>query len=597
VIYLQKFKYKNQLYIILYLLLSPIFGHADEYDNLTDDVSDYIYVKVKVNGVNKVLKKYITLLADFDEYNYKINVEPEKIQSAHNDVVENIASYMISQGYYKSKITNSLTNNFNSWLAVYNITAGPRIIIDNLRINVQGPGRELLVVRNFLDKIPIKSGDGFVHSVYEETKKSLIKLLKLNSYLDAKYSEHEIAVNINNNTADIDLVLNTGPRYYFGHISIEENQIDPELINRFILLKEGEFYSSSKIIEQQNALGDSDYYSEVHINPRRDLAIDNKIPIEITTQLRKPSKYSLGLGYSTDAGVNGSIAWSKRRLNYQGHRLYVGAAVSKLGGTVGMRYRIPFRNPRYDEYVITTNYINTNTDTSESQIAQFGVARSLMRSEWREILALDLRRERFIVGKQDDISNLVLPSASWSWVVPRGQLYISKGHMLSITTRASSKALFSDASFAQSDINTKWIFPVSSRGRFLTRARLGLSSVDDVLDLPASFRYFTGGDQSVRGYAFASLGPKNSDGEVIGGKHLLVGSIEYDYRLKGDWSIAAFYDIGNAFSDVNALNAARGAGLGIRWKTIVGQIRIDIASALSEPDNPKRIHLSIGPDF
>ncbi|MFV2061211.1 MAG: autotransporter assembly complex family protein, partial [Gammaproteobacteria bacterium] len=217
--------------------------------------------------------------------------------------------------------------------------------------------------------------------------------------------------------------------------------------------------------------------------------------------------------------------------------------------------------------------------------------------DWREILALDLQRELFTIAQQDDSSNLVLPSATWSWVVPRGQLYISNGHMLSITTRASSKAIFSDASFAQTDLSTKWIFPISNRSRFLTRARVGLSVVDDVLDLPASFRYFTGGDQSVRGYTFDSLGPKNTAGEVIGGKHLMVASIEFDYRIKGNWSIAAFYDAGNSFNEYKNLNVARGAGFGIRWRTIVGQVRVDFASALSEPDNPKRLHLSIGPDF
>jgi len=327
------------------------------------------------------------------------------------------------------------------------------------------------------------------------------------------------------------------------------------------------------------------------------LAMDYKVPIEITTVLRKPSKYSVGLGYSTDLGIKGRLSWSRRRLNYKGHRLYLGAIASKIGATVGVRYRIPFRNPRNDEYVITTNITYQNPNTSESRIAQLGLARSVLRGNWREILSLDIQREIFSVGKQDDSANLLLPSVNWMWVVPRGQLNVRKGHMLSVTARGSSKALLSSASFMQAFANTKWIFPLSKKGRLLTRGNLGFSAVDSIFELPASFRFFAGGDQNIRGYAFASLGPKNPEGEVIGGRHTLVASVEYDYRIFNDWSLAGFYDAGNAFNALDSLNVAQGVGLGVRWKTLIGQIRLDVANAISEEDKPWRVHLSIGPDL
>jgi len=91
-------------------------------------------------------------------------------------------------------------------------------------------------------------------------------------------------------------------------------------------------------------------------------------------------------------------------------------------------------------------------------------------------------------------------------------------------------------------------------------------------ELPASQRFFTGGDRSVRGYRYASLGPADENGRVVGGKHLLTGSIEYEFPFAS-------------------------AGIGLHWFLPVGTLRLDLASAFLDPDRPWRIHLSIGPDM
>ncbi|MDH3640424.1 MAG: BamA/TamA family outer membrane protein, partial [Gammaproteobacteria bacterium] len=109
-------------------------------------------------------------------------------------------------------------------------------------------------------------------------------------------------------------------------------------------------------------------------------------------------------------------------------------------------------------------------------------------------------------------------------------------------------------------------------------------------------RFFTGGDRSVRGYGFNALGVTDENGEVIGGRHLLVGSVEYDHAINDQFSVAAFLDTGNAINSLND-DLEQGAGLGVRWKSPVGPVRLDIASAISRPGNPIRVHISVGPDL
>jgi translocation and assembly module TamA len=121
----------------------------------------------------------------------------------------------------------------------------------------------------------------------------------------------------------------------------------------------------------------------------------------------------------------------------------------------------------------------------------------------------------------------------------------------------------------------------------------------DFHDLPPSIRFFAGGDRSVRGYDYQSLGPKNLEGQVIGGKHLVVGSLEYEHKIPylDKWSLATFYDVGNAFNNFAEPRLKHGAGLGLRWLSPVGLIRIDVATALSENNYPLRLHITIGPDL
>ena len=114
--------------------------------------------------------------------------------------------------------------------------------------------------------------------------------------------------------------------------------------------------------------------------------------------------------------------------------------------------------------------------------------------------------------------------------------------------------------------------------------------------VPISERFFAGGDNSVRGYDYESLGPKDSNGEVAGGRYLVVGSAEYEHRLWGKWGAAVFYDAGNALDAIDD-KLKHGAGIGLRWQSPVGPVRVDVASALSEDNNPLRLHVTVGSDL
>jgi translocation and assembly module TamA len=99
----------------------------------------------------------------------------------------------------------------------------------------------------------------------------------------------------------------------------------------------------------------------------------------------------------------------------------------------------------------------------------------------------------------------------------------------------------------------------------------------------------------VRGFDYQELGPRDASGEVVGGRHLLFGSMEYEHRIRGNWGVAAFVDTGNAFNSFND-GLETGAGIGLRWKSPIGMVRVDVAAAVSQ-DNGLRLHFTLGPDL
>jgi translocation and assembly module TamA len=155
--------------------------------------------------------------------------------------------------------------------------------------------------------------------------------------------------------------------------------------------------------------------------------------------------------------------------------------------------------------------------------------------------------------------------------------------------------LLSDTSFAQAGVKAKLIRSVGSSGRWIARAEGGTTWTENFEELPASLRYFAGGDQSVRGYAFEELGPRDASGKVIGGKNLVFGSLEYEQHIVGNWGVAVFADTGNAFNTVSE-GLETGVGIGVRWQSPIGMVRVDLASAVSQ-DNALRLHFTLGPDL
>jgi translocation and assembly module TamA len=208
---------------------------------------------------------------------------------------------------------------------------------------------------------------------------------------------------------------------------------------------------------------------------------------------------------------------------------------------------------------------------------------------------LQVQGEKYTVGQEDSRTFLLMPGLRFSdrryddLVRPR------KGYLVTLELRGTDQALGSDTAFLQFMGFGNLRIPLPYRFSLLTRGQFGTTMQEDKFEsLPPSVRFFAGGDNSVRGYDYKSLGPKDDDGDVVGGKHLLVGSIELEKAIGKVFGVAAFYDVGNAFDKVSDMDVQQGAGVGIRLYAPFGYLRFDLARQLNVRDPDYRIHFAVG---
>lgn len=502
-------------------------------------------------------------------------------------------------GYYHAKIEKKLELGEACWQANFSIATGGPVLLRSVSIEVDSGGEQDKILADVVQECALRSGDILQHANYDLCRRNINRKAKRRGYFDGEFIERRIDVYPAEYAADITLHFETGRRYVFGETTFEQATLNPELVQRVVTALPGQPYDADITRRMQRDLIASTYFDQVELTnqPRGEPYFD--VPIHIRLTPGKKFQYSAGIGYATDVGAKLRFGVLNRRINKKGHQLEFEVDLSQVISDTGLTYRIPLSKPE-DWFTIDTFYKVEDNDSFQSNLFSAGVQRIQKRDNgWIRTLFLNLRLEEYETGTLDDgRSKLLTPGVSYSFVTEDYPPRPLEGHRSSATLRGAVEGLVSDTSFLQFYGNTKWVFGLWSDGRLLTRAEAGATLIDHLDSLPASVRFFAGGDTSVRGYAYNSLGPTDPLGAVVGGENLMVGSIELDQKIAADWSLAVFVDSGNAFDAIDDFDPATGAGLGVRWFSPLGPIRFDVAVPLaSDAPDEYRIHITLGPDL
>jgi len=475
------------------------------------------------------------------------------------------------------------------------VTPNARSRIDSWQITATEPGQLDATDVEWLDALTSDKSD-FRPQRYETQKRQTLATLKDRGYIDAAFDTASVEVDAETNTAAIDWVLDSGPRYRVSAIDVEQDTLDDALFRNYLDLNPGDYLVAEKVVSSYENVIASNYFSRVRVTPLLEQRTDGTVPVRVTADRAPPWSVLGGFGFATDSGPRVRGEADARYLNRSGHRANFSALLSPVLGYTKAQYRWPYGDPKHQWYTLEASVNYEDTDTAKSDSLNLGLRRSTrLTRRWTQTTYTEYITEQFDVSAQEGHSQLLLLGTNFTFTSAIDTPRPRRGSYLSFDVRGAHSAIISDNDVLQVRASAKQILPFFGRSRLLFRGQAGATWQADFDDLPVSLRFFAGGDNSVRGYSLDELGPEDETGRVVGGERLLVGSVEFDVPVRENWSMALFTDVGSAFNATPEFTQS--VGVGVRWYSPLGPVRVDLAHGLDDAAQTVRLHVSLGPDI
>ncbi len=509
---------------------------------------------------------------------------------------ESITEALNALGYYHAKISYTITESNDE--LIINIEKGAPVKIKVMDVVITGEAKEDAELTNLIAASPLKVGRTLNQGEYDSLKSGIRNLALQRGYFKGDYQLNRLEVIPDLNQANIRLHYDSGIRYHFGAINITGSQIWDERVASMSPFKQGEPYLVSSVGEFNQNLSNTNWFSSVFVEPDlSQLDSGRELPVKVSLAPAAKNQIETGIGYSTDTGVRGTLKWKKPWISARGHSLDTALSLSKPEQTVTAGYKIPLDDVLHDYYQLQYGLKHLDNRDTQSMESNLAVERHWVEDNgWHTTLYVRHLYENFSQGLQEDGLQFLLPGASFSRTRMRGGAMPMWGDKQTVTVEYGDPVVLSATRVLRLLGRTSWIRGVGENHRGLFRLEGGANFSDEFDKLSPSLRFFAGGDNNIRGYGYESISPVDESGALTGAKYTVSSTLEYQYRLTGNWWGAAFYDMGDAFNDTPEWKA--GAGVGIRWASPVGPVAFDFAWGLDEPDKGKfRIHFSLGPEL
>jgi len=561
-------------------------------------------LKLVIDGGNNTLKNNVRhYLGDLDRL--PCDARELHVHNALSRADPAISEALRALGYYHGswKIDTSRTparngngKNGECWQVSVALTPGDPTLLTDIHAEIRGPGGDDPDFSSVLDDLPLRKDRKLNHGQYDQAKRMIQQRAAALGYFASEYRESVLRVNRETHSATAVLIFDSGPRYRFGAINYPDTVLKQSFLERYQTFASGDPYDVNKVIGFQNNLINSQYFDIVSVNQREPDPDTATVDIDLELAVKSRYESTFGTGFSTNLGPKASYVLKNRRYNSDGDTYQISTQWSPVESNVGFQYEQPGADPLREKTLWSAGWRQEDSDSVDSTAFLGEVSRvTMLDNGWMLTRSLSVLNEDFRVADSEGstTSFLVYPGVQLARSRANDARYPTRGWRVTAGVKGASEDLLSDTSFVQTTLDGKFILPLGG-GRLISRGGFGATWVDAFATLPASLRFFAGGDSSVRGFDYQSLGPRNSAGEVTGGKNLITGSVEYDYLVWGDYGVAVFYDTGSAF-DTRQFKLYESAGFGLRWLSPIGPIRVDFAFPLA--DGGFRFHLSMGPDL
>jgi translocation and assembly module TamA len=551
-------------------------------------------VRVEIEGLDEPLtvnaRAHLSLVA----YTEIPDLGETNVRALHARAPDELRAALEPFGYYAPDISTSLTREGTTWVARYVVSPGEPVVVTSVDMRITGHGADEPGLRAPIEQSKVAQGAPLRHGDYERTKGALLAAALEHGYRDAVLAEHRIDIDVPSRSAAVRLRLETGRRYRFGELSFDQDVLRDDVLRRYVTFAPGDPYDAKALLELQYALYDSGYFGSVEVEPGAPEG--DQVPIVVRAEPRLRHTYRFGVGYGTDTRARVSFGYENRRLNSRGHRAALDLTLSSPKQDIEAQYVVPLDRPVTDTRALAAHATEEELGDTRSRKVELIARDTRLLGTWQRQLYVRLANERTDIADVASTSTHLVPGTQWTRTRSDDPILPMRGSYVGADLHGTGGALGADTTFLRLRLDGRLLRPLGARGRAVARLTVGTSVVGEFDALPASERFFAGGDQSVRGFDLNSLGPRDEDGQVVGGKHLLAGSFEYEHRLRGPWGVAVFVDGGNALDDFGD-DLEYGAGVGARYRSPLGMLRFDIAWPLTEGDDGLHLHFGFGPEL
>ncbi len=513
-----------------------------------------------------------------------------------NDEARNAAA---AEGYFGATIAIDVDRKTDPAAVTLAVTLGPPTLITSVRINVSGPAATdsplgTAAIANLTAGWGLPDGAQFRQSAWTVAKGRALATLVASPYAAARITHSEALINPDSRSAELTLEIESGPPFRFGAFEIRGlTRYEPSLVRNFNTIRAGEPYSERALEHFVRRLNASGYFASAQAaidpaSPRPEDATVNVAVIEAPTR-----RFEGGIGYSTDVAFR--INASYRDVNIDGKGLQMlaeGRLESKIQST-SLRFTLPpggsgwigtlgagAERTDIESLVTRTAFAGTRWHTIEERHEQAVSATFYLDEQLpsgaasTNAHALYAEYERY----WREVDNLIAPTRGWMAVVHAG------GGIPGASTRGFGRVIGRFSAWQ----------PVGTRYELQFRAEGGAVLAGSRSGIPSTLLFRTGGDTSVRGYAFDSLGVQDGDATVPG-RYFAVASVDATRWIDESWGVAAFVDAGNATDSTTDFHLALGYGVGARVRTPLGPFRLDLA--YGQDVRKLRVHFSVGLTF
>lgn len=578
----------RSLIICLVLLCWGVLAHADN--------ASY---QVEIEAPSP-LKTLLENHLDIIKWRTNPRMSPSEWKRLSTEAPKQIKALLTTEGYFSPSINLKTTENDSQHIAQFTIEEGNPTLIDSVKITFTGdiaqqsdkttPNQQQL-----RDEWLLKPSMTFTQTAWAEAKRSLLTKLLVSRYPNANITSSKAAIDSNQQTAALEISIDSGNTIHFGELLIEGLERYPEsIIHNLNPIKPNAVYSQSQLLTFQTRLQESGYFRMVEVTSDAKTASEqnNLAPIKVKVQENQAIKLSTGAGFSTNTGVRTQLTVDHLNLFNRNWRMTSSLRLEQKLQSISGTIRLPTTENGYRD---SANAATTRTEIEgqTTTVTQAGVKRAWGTLRREQYVGANLLAEHVNLDSADS-SDSYAATLGYGIILRRtdNNLNPTRGYLFNAQFNGAPLASLSSGTFLQSYFKTQAYYPITKSTQLIARAELGM--VQGKNSAPATFLFRAGGDQSVRGYGFQSLGVTEGDA-TVGGRYLTTGSIEIIQWLTPEWGAAIFTDFGNAANTIKDLKPVYGYGLGARWKSPVGPIGADIA--YGQETDEYRMHFNIGVTF